>query len=332
MTKRPIYKARDLGELINALPAMYGFPPADSLVVLGLTGKRIVFGMRVDLPDATLIDSTADLAVQHLQRQRAEGAIVLAVGEPLDIGRRTVLAGEARLGTVRPIAGGWANDERYWVSMAGGDPDGYPYRRALDHPASAYAVLAGQEISVSREALASRVLPEDGERRAWIERAADDDAERFAAEFGGLSDKELVRRVTAEIMPVVHDLLARRPVDDSTLLRLGFALTLIEIRDAVWDLITRDNAGGMVGVWLHVARLLPVAWTPSALCLAAFASWLSGDGAMAVIAAERAMVVDRKYSMAELMLALATSGVSPLDWDDWRESRQSRDRGDRAAS
>jgi hypothetical protein len=36
--------------------------------------------------------------------------------------------------------------------------------------------------------------------------------------------------------------------------------------------------------------------------------------------------------MAELMLALATSGVSPLGWDDWRESRQARSRNDRAAS
>ncbi len=332
MTKRPIYTARDLGELINALPSMYGFPPADSLVVLGVNGKRIVFGMRVDLPDAALIDAAADLAVRHLQHQRVEGAIVLAVGEPLDIGRRTVLAVEARLDTVQPIAGGWANDERYWVSMAGGDPDGYSYRRTLDHPASAYAVLAGQEISANREALASRVLPEGGERRARMERSADDVVERFVADFGGLSATKLVARTTAEIVPVVHDLLARRPVDDSALLRLGFALTVIEIRDALWDLITRDNARDLVGVWLHVARLLPVDWTPPALCLAAFASWLSGDGAMAVIAAERAMGIDGKYSMAELMLALATSGVSPLDWDDWREARQSRDSDDRAAS
>lgn len=332
MTKRPIYKARDLGELINALPSMYGFPPADSLVVLGLNGKRIAFGLRLDLPDATLIDSVADLAVHHLRHQRVEGAIVLAVGEPLDIGRRTVLAVEARLDTIEPIAGGWANDERYWVSMAGGDSDGYPYRRTLDHPASAYAVLAGQEISASREALAARVLPEEGERRARMEHSSGEVAERFMADFGGLPAKQLVARVTAEIAPLVHDLLARRPVDDSALLRLGFALTLIEIRDAVWDLITRDNARDLVGVWLHVARLLPVEWTPSPLCLAAFASWLSGDGAVAVIAAERALVVDDTYSMAELMLALATSGVSPLGWDDWRESRQARSRNDRAAS
>jgi hypothetical protein len=332
MTKRPSFQARDLGELINSLPAMYGFPPEDSLVVLGLKGTRIVFGMRLDLPEPDLIESVAELAVKHLRHQRVEGAIVVAVGEPLDIGRRTVLAVESRLDSVRPIAGGWANDERFWVSMAGGDPGGYPYRRTLDHPASAYAVLAGQEISASREVLATRVQPEGGERRAWIERSADETVERFVADYGRLSAEKLVARATEEFVPVVHDLLARRAVEDGTILRLGFALTVIEIRDVLWGLITRDNAPSLVGAWLHVARRLPVEWTPAALCLASFASWLSGDGAMAVIAAERATVVDHEYSMADLMLALATSGVSPLDWDGWRESGPGRGRDDRAAS
>jgi len=332
MTKRPIYQAQDLGELINSLPGMYGFPPADSLVVLGLNGKRIVFGVRLDLPEADQIDSVADLAVRHLRRQGVEGAIVLALGEPIDIGRQAVLAIEARLDTVRAVAGGWATDERFWVSMAGGDPHGYAYRRSLDHPASAYAVLAGQEIAPSREALATRVLPASGERQVWIERTADETVERFVAEYGHLSAEMLVERATTEFVPVVHDLLARRPVDDETLLRLGFALTRIEIRDALWGLITRDNAPDLVGVWLHLARSLPVKWTPAALCLAAFASWLAGDGAMAVIAAERAAVVDGEYSMAELMLTLATSGVSPLDWNGWHEAGPARDRDDRAAS
>lgn len=320
MTKRPTYQARDLGELINSLPALYGFPPAESLVVLGLNGTRIEFGMRVDLPEDHLIDAAAEVAVQHLRHQRVEGAVVLAIGEPLDVGRRSVLAVESRLGAIRPVAGGWANDERYWVSMSGGDPDGYAYRRTLDHPASAYAVLAGQEISASREALAERVQPAPDEEQARIERAADEAVERMVSEYGGRSHKRLIDRMIREFIPVVHELIARRPVDDEALLRMGFGLRHIEVRDALWGLITRDNAPDLVGVWLHVARRTPVEWTPAPLCLAAFASWLSGDGAMAVIAAERAAVVDDKYSMAELMIALATSGVSPLDWDGWRLS------------
>jgi len=314
MSTRPTFKARDLGELINALPALYGFPPENSLVALGLIGPRITFGMRLDLPDPCGIDDAADLAVRHLEHQQVEGAIILAIGEPLDVGQRMVSAVEARLDRVRPVAGGWANDERYWVSMDGGDPQGYSYRRTLNHPAAVQAVWAGQEISASREAMAARVLPEEGERREWVERAAVEVARRFAAGLAGRKNEKLTEWADQELLPVVHDLLAGRPVDDGTLLKVGFALTTIELRDLAWGLITLESARDMVRVWLHVSRRIPVAWTPAALCLASFAAWQSGDGALAVVAAERALDVDANYRMADLMLALATSGVSPFDW------------------
>ena len=333
MTKQHIFKARDIGELINALPAMYGFPPEDSLVVLGLARRRIVFGVRFDLPDAAQIDAVANLAVHHLEHQQVEGAIVLAVGEPLGVGQRLVKTVEARLDRVHPVAGGWANDERYWVSMAGGDPGGYPYRRTLDHPAAAHAILAGQEISSSRAALAERVLPDEGANREWIERSADEVAHRYRSDMAGLSMAQILDGAKDEFVPIIHDLMARRPVDDSSLLRLGYALTRVEIRDALWGLITHENAREMVGGWLHVARMVPVTWTSAPLCLAAFASWLSGDGAMAVIAAERARSVDAGYSMAELMLTLATSGVSPQEWSGWSEpGPENWYRDDQAAS
>jgi hypothetical protein len=134
------------------------------------------------------------------------------------------------------------------------------------------------------------------------------------------------------LLPGVHDLLAGSPVDDGTLLDLGFALTTIEIRDLVWELITLDNARDMVRVWLHVSRRVPVAWTPPALCLASFAAWQSGDGALAVMAAERALDVDADYPMAGLMLALASSGVSPFDGQRSGESIHIRRGDDRAAS
>jgi hypothetical protein len=332
MAKRPTFKARDLGELINALPVLYGFPPQNSLVALGLTGSRITFGMRLDLPVPSAIDELADLAVRHLEHQQIEGAIILAIGEPLDVGQRAVSAVEARLVRVRPIAGGWANDERYWVSMDGGDPDGYPYRRTLDHPATAQAVWAGQEVSVSREAVAVRVLPEGGQRRHWVERSADAVTERLAADVAQVPHGDVGAWAEEEFLPVIHDLLAGRPVDDGTVLRLGFALTAVEIRDLIWGLITVENARDMVRVWLHVSRLIPVSWTPAALCLAAFAAWRSGDGALTVIATERALEVEPDYPMAGLMLALATSGISPFAWEGMADSPESWPGDDRAAS
>ena len=54
------------------------------------------------------------------------------------------------------------------------------------------------------------------------------------------------------------------------------------------------------------------------LSLAAFAAWLTGDGAQATIAAERALAADPAYSMASLVLQVVEAGVSPhgFDWND----------------
>jgi hypothetical protein len=54
--------------------------------------------------------------------------------------------------------------------------------------------------------------------------------------------------------------------------------------------------------------------SPPALCLAGFASWLSGDGALALIAAERALSIDRHYPMAGLLLRILEAAVPPSSW------------------
>jgi hypothetical protein len=322
MRSKPTCTVRDIGEVVNALPSMFGFPPQDSLVALGLRGKRVCFGMRVDLDEVEDRDVAAEYVVGHLQHQRADGAIVIAVGQPLDVGRELVLAIESRLHAARrndgrrlnvqPVAGGWATDDRFWVSMAGGDPDGYPYRRSLDHPVSLQAIAEGQEIVASRAELEAKLEPFGGIRRRWLDASAGSIAERCDA----ATDDELSK----EVERVVHDLLAGRPVADGPILRVAYAITRIPVRDSAWGLITPDNARDMVRVWMHVARIASPDWAPPALSLVAFTAWLRGDGAFAVTAAQRALQLAPGYSMARLMMTTATSGFSPDQWPGWPSS------------
>jgi len=312
---RSVFKAADLGELINALPALFGFPPEDSLVTLGMDGPRIVFGMRLDLADVGEdIDRTAELAVRHLEQQRVAGAITLAIGEPLDLGRRLVLAVEARLVRVRPIAGGWATGDRYWVSMAGGSPRGYAYRRSLDHPAAVQAVWEGQEIAESRSAVEATMAPLDGDRLIEVEALADQAVSHFAGPLVDPATMDVTSLLATHVVPALDDLRRAKPVPGAQVCRLAYLMTFNPIRDEAWGLITPDNAGEFVRVWLHVARHVPHAWAPPAYSLAAFASWMCGDGAKSVMAAEQALRLDPDYSMAGLMLELATSGVRPQVW------------------
>lgn len=324
MRSRPTATAHDIGDLINAMPTMFGFPPQDSFVGFGLDGKRICFGMRLDLSDIGDVESAADYIVRHLQNQVVssgiKGAIVVALGEPLDRGRDLVLAVESRLFagrserrriTVRPVAGGWATDDRYWVSMAGGDPDGYPYRRSLDHPLTLQGIAEGQEVVASRAELAAKLAPIKGPRRRRIQSAAAD----IKKHHGATSDDALVETVRS----TVQDLYAMRHVSDRSVVEVAYALSRRGVRNSAWDLITPDNARDMVRVWVHVARCAPTAWAPTALGLVAWSAWLRGDGAFAVTAAQRALEIDKDCPMALFMLGLATSGVSPDLWAHRRD-------------
>lgn len=314
---RSVFKAGDLGDLINALPALFGFPPEDSLVALGLRGPRVVFGMRLDLADVGEgIDQTAQLAVRHLEQQRAEGAITLAIGEPLDLGRRLVLAIEARLVRVRPVAGGWATDDRYWVSMRGGSARGYPYRRSLDHPAAAQAVWEGQEIAASRAAIEASMAPLPGNRVRTVNEAAGRVVRECSSEpTPDLETPEGAKSwFKSDVVPTLADLRNGKPVSEHRLLRLAFQMTHTRVRDEAWGLIAPENARDHVRVWLHVARNVPHDWAPPAYSLASFACWMCGDGAKSVMAAQQALRLAPDYSMASLMLDLATSGLSPEAW------------------
>lgn len=325
MTSRPTAIARDIGDVVNALPSMFGFPPQDSLVALGLSGKRVAFGMRVDLSDVEDMDAAADYVVAQLECQAdnvdVDGAIVVAVGEPLMVGRRLVLEVESRLFagqsddgrplTVLPVAGGWATDDRFWVSMAGGDPDGYAYRRSIDHPTSLQAIAEGQEIVGSREELGAKLEPFGGIRRRWLDATAVHVAERWAS----ASDEALAE----DILPITHDLLAGRSVSDDAVLQLAYAVTRIPVRDSARSLITTESARDMVRVWMHVARMAPDEWAPPALCLTAYAALLRGDGAFSVTAAQRALQLDQTYSMARRLAYMATSGIAPEAWEAFDE-------------
>ena len=49
-------------------------------------------------------------------------------------------------------------------------------------------------------------------------------------------------------------------------------------------------------------------------CLAAFAAWLQGDGALAWCAVERALAADPAYSWADLIVQSLEQAVSPSVW------------------
>jgi hypothetical protein len=100
------------------------------------------------------------------------------------------------------------------------------------------------------------------------------------------------------------------PLDPATIARFGVALTRIEVRDPVWLAVDDGTIDGGE-LWRHLARCLPSPYDAAPLFLFGWRSWRDGNGALASIAAERALASDSDYTAGELLLTAVRDGVDP---------------------
>jgi hypothetical protein len=121
--------------------------------------------------------------------------------------------------------------------------------------------------------------------------------------------------------------MAGRRISDADLLRVAAWVSSVAVRDAVWSRMTRDNAEDMVRALTLVCGSVVPPFEPAVLSLTAFAAWLTGDGAQALIAVERALRADPAYSMAQLILEMLEGGVDPVHWTGFDLEDDSRSAG-----
>ena len=78
----PLVRVRDPGELVATLPALLGFHPRDSLIVVttgGRSGGRAGLTLRIDLPPPGDVDEVSRMLAHTLLTARARGAAVAVV-------------------------------------------------------------------------------------------------------------------------------------------------------------------------------------------------------------------------------------------------------------
>ncbi|MEV0004412.1 DUF4192 domain-containing protein [Micromonospora sp. NPDC050980] len=188
-TERPRLSVRSPADLVAAVPYLIGFHPADSVVVVAMRGRRVVFAARCDLPER---GADPGPAARHLAqvvvRQDADAATVIGYGPAARVTGVVDAVGEALDGAGLIVLDALRVTEGRWWSYLCDEPaccpaDGTPYDPAASQ-VSAAAVFAGQVALPDRAALAAQVAPLDGPVRLAMRRATGRARRRLAALTG----------------------------------------------------------------------------------------------------------------------------------------------------
>jgi Domain of unknown function (DUF4192) len=299
-------------DLLALVPALLGFHPEHSLVVMTVGHADNRFHARVDLPTEPeereeLAGYLAGVAVRNGVRAVAllvysddpepAGVLVAALAARLE---------EASLHVVCAIR---ADGRRWWwLGPRGEGGPGTAYDVG-SHPLMAEAVVEGTVVLASRQELADSLVGTDAADARLVAALARETVRRLAAG----SDPAVERRwVRHRVRRFAEDGLRMDPHDVA---RLGVLVAAsVEIRDVAWREMTRANAPRHVDLWRDVVRRVPRHLCAAPAALLGFAAWLAGNGALAWCAVDVAEEAEPGYPLAVLLATTLAGAVPPAVW------------------
>jgi Domain of unknown function (DUF4192) len=300
-----VFTARRPDDLLAVVPAVLGFHPEESLVLLTFGGRRS-FHARVDLPEVPEdLGQVADMLLTPALRQRPDKVLLIAYSG--DAARAAAAAlhvsdafdahGFAVLAPLRSDGSSWFHVRRE-EDPADAEPHPYDVRT---HALTAQNVLEGRVTLASRAALAATL-------------AADPDA---AGEVTAAWHAQ--RRQRAPDQAELRALVASARAGDLSaheVARLARACSDPAVRDAAWCDLRAATAEEHVELWRGVVVRTPDEIVAGVAAVLGFGAWLAGHGALAWCALDRSFAADPACSLARLVADLLEAAVPPTAWSD----------------
>ncbi len=307
-----------VGDLLAAIPALLGFYPARSVVLLALDDVTGFFGAtaRTDLTltaAGALRDDAREYigeAVGMLRRQGADRIFCVLVDDrPLQRAVPALLAAVDAAGRSREAAkpdieiidviftDRLAAGER-WVCRHGESG-------VVPDPATSAAMLAavvdGRTVHGSRAALTDQVAHEGPGITM-------DDCLDAAVEEADGDPRALLGALVAAVT-------TRRPgpLTDDEVALLGGALLDMRVRDAAMALGLTVRADAARALFAELARRLRGTPRAAAATLVAVCTYLRGEGPLTGIALEAALEADGRYRGAHLLAQALGAGMHPRE-------------------
>lgn len=314
----PVSKIDSVGDLVVAVPALLGFYPTRSVILLAhdeVTG-RIGATARTDVgltkAGALRRDARTHL-VEAVRILRGQGTdrlfclivddrplvrVVPAVLRAIEEGGRAQLAAEPDLEVVDVLLVDRIAEGRRWVCRhgeSGGLPD------PVSSPLMLAAVLEGRIIHESRGDLTAQLAEEgpgvvaDRCRDAADYEADGDPCELLAAVVGAVTEQR------------------SGALSDADVALLGGALLDLQVRDAAMALALTVMADEARLLFAELARRLRGTPRAAAATLVAASGYLRGDGPLTGIALDAALTADRSYRGARLLAEALAAGMHPRE-------------------
>jgi len=320
MTKQRLdFELNRPGAVIAALPAVLGFVPEKSLVLISIDDGELGSVMRVDLSEA-LADRIGPLA-EVASAAAPEAAIAIIVdadgaGCPMcndeyrdlcatlteELSQRDIVLWAAHV-VDRVAAGGrW-----HCVDDCG---SGGVIDDLSASPLAVAAVLDGRRLYARRADLQAVIaVDERAHSAALAELIGEHAASREAAHRADPS--ACVRRDVEAAMAAAARVGDGQQLSDAELARLACALGDVEVRDTLYALAVGQNAGEAESLWALLSRSLPTPRRVEALVLVAFSAYVRGDGPLAGVSFEAALRCQPDHRMAGMLDTALQSGLRP---------------------
>lgn len=311
-------------DLVAATPYLLGFHPAHSVVVVAFRRKQLVFAVRGDLPGPgePPADTVHDL-LEMVVRQDADAVAILGYGEAGDLDHLLSMLHQAAQRHELFVKDVLRVHEGRWWSAICEDPgccppEGTPIDVAA-HPVSARFAFEGLAAAPSREHRAHEVAPVTGPDRLAMSQAADRAERRlgdlFRARPVGGWEPAMLAEGTVAVEAAITRYAEGGQLDDDELAWLGVLLDAVAVRDVAWRAIATEQPH--LRLWSDVTRRVDPALAAPPAALLAFTAWRFGDGVLAGLALERALLADPSYSLAHLLLEGLRRGEPPETLAAW---------------
>ncbi|OBK28677.1 hypothetical protein A5634_19945 [Mycobacterium asiaticum] len=308
------------GALIAALPAILGFVPESSLVLVSIEDGGMGSVIRADLAE-DLVDRVDQLA-EVTAAAEPDAAIMVVVDAE---GAQCPVCNEEYRELCDALTEALAECgiQRYaahvvdriapggrWHCVdgcgAGGDIDD-----PSASPLAVAAVVDGRRL-YSRRAELQAVIEVDPVRSAAL--ADEVDQAVAAREVAHRADPAgCGRRDVENAIAAAGRLADGQSLSDRELAGLGCTLCDVQVRDTLYALAVGENADAAESMWSALSRLLPVPWRVEALVLLAFSAYVRGDGPLAGVSLDAALRCDPYHRMASMLDRALQSGVRPTE-------------------